>query len=80
MIVSIQFIIKITKPIIKKIKMKKINKMIIHGKRKKSRKKIISKKVIKLHQLKNHNQMTKKANNKMKVEVNKMIKKSLLKI
>ena len=57
--------------------MKKINQKIINGKRKKTRKKIISKKVIRQHQLKKYNPMTMRVNNSVKIVIFKMNKKSL---
>ncbi len=57
--------------------MKKINQKIINGKRKKSRKKIISKKVIRQHQLKKYNPMTMRVNNNVKIVMCMMNKQSL---
>ena len=57
--------------------MKKINQKIINGKRKIKRKKIISKKVIRQHQLKKYNPMTMRVNNNVKIVMCMMNKQSL---
>jgi hypothetical protein len=61
---------------IRKAPMKNINQKIIQTKRKKTRKTIISKKVIKQHQLKKFNKMMMKINNKVLIIMCKMNKKS----
>jgi len=72
--------IKITKIIIilttRKATTKNINQKTIQTKRKKTREIIINKKVIKQHQLKKFNKMMMKINNKVKIIMCKMNKKS----